>query len=77
MRITIEIDDARLLEARRASRTASKRETIETALRLMVKLHRQKEVALAFGKYRWRGPLSRSRGARRFSGADRPQRAVR
>ncbi len=42
---------------------ATKKQTVEQALRLMIRLRRQQEVGAAFGKYRWRGNLARSRNA--------------
>jgi len=64
MRTNIEIDDALMAEAQKASGLHTKKETVEEALRLMVRLRRQQEVASAFGKYRWRGNLGRSRKGR-------------
>jgi Arc/MetJ family transcription regulator len=64
MRTNIEIDDALMAEAQKASGHATKRQTVEEALRLMIRLRRQREVASAFGKYRWRGNLARSRKGR-------------
>jgi Arc/MetJ family transcription regulator len=64
MRTNIEIDDALMAEAQKISGHATKRQTVEEALRLMVRLRRQKEVDAAFGKYRWRGNLARSREGR-------------
>jgi Arc/MetJ family transcription regulator len=64
MRTNIEIDDALMAEARKASGHATKRQTVEQALRLMIRLRRQQEVDAAFGKYRWRGNLARSRKGR-------------
>jgi Arc/MetJ family transcription regulator len=64
MRTNIEIDDALLTEARKLSGHQTKKATVEAALRLMVKLRRQKSADLAFGKYRWRGDLGRSRRGR-------------
>jgi Arc/MetJ family transcription regulator len=61
MRTNIDIDDALLDEAQRLSGQTTKKATVEEALRLLVKLRRQKEVDKAFGKYRWRGDLNRSR----------------
>jgi Arc/MetJ family transcription regulator len=58
MPTTIEIDDALLAEARRACGT------VEQALHLLIRMHRQREVGAAFGKYRWRGGLARSRKGR-------------
>jgi Arc/MetJ family transcription regulator len=58
MRTNIEIDDTLMAEAQ------NKKRTVEQALRLLIRLHRQQEVDLAFGKYRWRGNLARSRKGR-------------
>jgi Arc/MetJ family transcription regulator len=64
MRINVEIDDALMAEAQKLSRYATKRQTVEEALRLMVRLRRQGEFRTAFGKYRWRGNLQESRKGR-------------
>jgi len=64
MRTNIEIDDALMAEARKLSGNATKRQTVEEALRLMIRLRRQQDVGAAFGKYRWRGNLARSRSGR-------------
>jgi len=64
MRTNIEIDDALMAEAQKVSGQASKKQTVEQALRLMIRLRRQQEVKAAFGKYRWRGNLARSRKGR-------------
>jgi Arc/MetJ family transcription regulator len=64
MRTNIEIDDTLMAEAQKVSGCATKKQTVEQALRLMIKLRRQQEVDLAFGKYCWRGNLARSRGGR-------------
>jgi Arc/MetJ family transcription regulator len=64
MRTNIEIDDALMAQAQKASGQATKKQTVEEALRLMIRLRGQKEVDAAFGKYRWRGNLARSRRGR-------------
>jgi Arc/MetJ family transcription regulator len=64
MRTNIEIDDRLMAEAQKASGLTTKKQTVEQALRLMVKLRRQQEVTAAFGKYPWRGDLARSRKGR-------------
>jgi Arc/MetJ family transcription regulator len=64
MRTNIEIDDALMAEAQKASGQQTKKQTVEQALRLMIRLRRQQEVSGAFGKYRWRGNLARSRKGR-------------
>jgi Arc/MetJ family transcription regulator len=64
MRTNIEIDDTLMAEAQKASGNATKKQTVEEALRLMIRLRRQQEADLSFGKYRWRGDLARSRKGR-------------
>lgn len=64
MRTNIEIDDLLMAEAQKASGEPTKKQTVEQALRLMIKLKRQQEVDKAFGKHRWRGNLGRSRKGR-------------
>jgi Arc/MetJ family transcription regulator len=64
MRTNIEIDDALMAEAQKASGQPTKKQTVEQALRLMIKLCRQEDVRSAFGKYRWRGSLDESRKGR-------------
>jgi Arc/MetJ family transcription regulator len=64
MRTNIEIDDTLMAEAQKVSGLATKKQTVEQALRLMIRLRRQQEVDLAFCKYRWRGDLARSRKGR-------------
>jgi Arc/MetJ family transcription regulator len=64
MRTNIEIDDTLMAEAQKASGQATKKQTVEQALRLLVRLREQHEVGAAFGKYRWRGNLARSRKGR-------------
>ena len=64
MRTNIEIDDSLMAEAQKASGYATKKQTVEEALRLMIKLRQQREVGAASGKYRWRGNLARSRKGR-------------
>ena len=64
MRTNIEIDDVLMREAQKASGHATKKQTVEEALRLMIRMRRQHEVDAAFGRYRWRGNLARSRTGR-------------
>jgi Arc/MetJ family transcription regulator len=64
MRTNIEIDDALMAEARKLTGRGTKKETVEEALRLMIRLRRQRDVNAAFGKHRWRGNLARSRKGR-------------
>jgi len=64
MRTNIDIDDTLMAQAQKASGQATKKKTVEQALRLMIRLRRQREVDVAFGKYRWRGNLARGRKGR-------------
>jgi Arc/MetJ family transcription regulator len=64
MRTNIEIDDTLMAEAQKASGHTTKKQTVEEALRLMIRLRRQEEFRTAFGKYRWRGNLAESRKGR-------------
>jgi Arc/MetJ family transcription regulator len=64
MRTNIDIDDILMREAQKASGHATKKQTVEAALRLIIRLRRQREVDAAFGKYRWRGNLGRGRKGR-------------
>jgi Arc/MetJ family transcription regulator len=64
MRTNIEIDDALMAAAQRASGHPTKKQTVEDALRLMIRLRGQRDVEAAFGKYRWRGSLARGRKGR-------------
>jgi Arc/MetJ family transcription regulator len=67
VRTNIDIDDTLMAEAQEASGHATKKQTVEQALRLMIRLRRQQEASAAFGKYRWRGNLARSRKGRGIS----------
>ncbi len=64
MRTNIDIDDALMMEAQEVSGQPTKKQTVEEALRLMIRLRRQEDVRSAFGKYRWRGNLGQSRKGR-------------
>jgi Arc/MetJ family transcription regulator len=64
LRTNIEIDEVLMAAAQHASGHTTKKATVEEALRLMIKLREQKSVDAAFGKYTWRGDLSRSRKGR-------------
>jgi Arc/MetJ family transcription regulator len=64
VRTNIEIDDRLMAAAQKASGHATKKQTVEEALRLMVRLRRQQDMGAAFGKFRWHGNLDRSRRGR-------------
>lgn len=64
MRTNIDIDDNLMADAQEVSGFTTKKQTVEEALRLMIRLRRQQDVGAAFGKFRWRGNLDRSRRGR-------------
>jgi len=64
MRINIEIDDPLMRKAQKVFGHATKKQTVEEALRLMIRLRQQREIDAAFGGFRWRDNLSRSRRGR-------------
>ena len=61
MRTNIEIDDDLMDEAMKVSGLATKRETVEAGLRLLVQLKRQQGIRSYRGKLRWEGSLERMR----------------
>jgi len=61
MRTTIVIDDNLIAEAMKLSGARTKREAVETSLRLMVQLKRQERVRRARGKMKWNGDLDAMR----------------
>jgi Arc/MetJ family transcription regulator len=61
MRTNIVIDDRLMAEAMRASGLRTKRAVVEKALKLLIQLQRQEEIADLFGKLRWEGDLEQSR----------------
>jgi Arc/MetJ family transcription regulator len=64
VRTNIDIDDALLDEARRITGSRTKKETVEEALRLLVRLKEQEEILGLAGKVRWEGDLESSRRGR-------------
>lgn len=64
MRTNIEIDDGLMSKAQKLSGCATKKQTVEEALRLLIQLRQQREMRAAFGKYPWRGDLAESRKGR-------------
>jgi Arc/MetJ family transcription regulator len=61
VRTNIEIDDHLMDQAMKASGLATKRETVEAGLRLLVQLKRQQGIRGYRGKLRWEGDLERMR----------------
>ena len=61
VRTNIEIDDELMDQAMKASGLATKRETVEAGLRLLVQLKRQRGIRRYRGRLRWEGDLERMR----------------
>ena len=64
MRTNIVIDDKLMRDAQRASGRKTKRETVEEALRTLVRLKRQEEIRHFRGKLAWKGDLQTMRNDR-------------
>ena len=64
MRTNIDIDDALLAAAQKASGLPTKKATVEEGLRLLVRLNAEKEVDSLFGTIAWEGDLEASRRSR-------------
>ncbi|MDE0143684.1 MAG: type II toxin-antitoxin system VapB family antitoxin [Caldilineaceae bacterium] len=61
MRIDIAVDDKLIKDAMRCSGASTKREAVEIALRLLVRLKSQEEVLSLRGQLRWEGDLASMR----------------
>ena len=61
MRTNIVIDDALMTRAMKLSGATTKRQTVESALRLLIKIRDQERIRDARGKLRWRGSLDAMR----------------
>jgi Arc/MetJ family transcription regulator len=55
------IDDALMSRAMKLSGAATKRETVENALKLLIRLREQKQIRAARGKLKWTGNLQATR----------------
>jgi len=64
MRTNIELNERLIREARRLSGLKTKRAIVEEALRLMVRMYRQKQVRKLRGKLEWKGDLEKMRESR-------------
>jgi Arc/MetJ family transcription regulator len=64
VRTNIEIDDRLIRQAMKRSGNRTKRATVETALRLLVKTHSQTAIRRLRGKVHWEGNLEDSREGR-------------
>jgi len=63
MRTNILIDDALMAEARRLTGMKTKRDTVELALKTLVRLKKQERIKDFRGKLKWEGDLDSMRGA--------------
>ncbi len=61
MRTNIVIDDALMADALKATGLKTKRETVELALRTLLRLRRQEEIRRFRGKLAWEGDLEAMR----------------
>ena len=64
MRTNIDIDDALMQAAIKASGAKTKKEAVEIGLRTLLRLHEQAEVRRFRGKLDWRGDLEAMRTGR-------------
>ncbi len=64
MRTNIVIDDELMAEAQRLAGIATKRETVDRALRLLVRLKRQEVARDLRGALEWQGDLDQARQSR-------------
>lgn len=64
MRTNIVIDDELMAEAQRLGQIDTKREAVDQALRLFVRLKQQEAVRAARGRLKWEGDLDQMRQAR-------------
>ncbi len=61
MRTNIVIDDELMEDAMRLSGVKTKREAVETALRLLVRIKKQENIRNFRGKLKWEGDLDEMR----------------
>lgn len=61
MRTNIEIDDALMADATAATGLRTKREVVETGLRLLVRVKKQTALRKLRGKLKWEGDLDAMR----------------
>lgn len=64
MRTNIVIDDELMASALKASGLNTKKDVVEEALKLLVKIHKQQAVRSLRGKIRWEGDLDEMRGGK-------------
>ena len=63
MRTNIEIDNYLMQEAKKISKTKTKKEIVDLALKTYIKVNKRKELLKLFGKVKWEGNLNQMRKA--------------
>jgi Arc/MetJ family transcription regulator len=66
MRTNVEIDEKLMRQALRLSGLKTKRAVVDAALRMFVRVQRQKDVFKLAGKVKWEGDLDAMREGREF-----------
>ncbi len=64
MRTNIDIDDELLAEAAEIAGTTTKKSTVETALRELIRQHKVRRVLELWGNFDWEGDLQEMRRSR-------------
>jgi Arc/MetJ family transcription regulator len=64
MRTNIDIDDKLLAQAKKIAGTKTKKETVEYALRELIRRKQRRAIADLYGKVEWIGNLDESREGR-------------
>lgn len=64
MRTNIEINDQLIKQAMKALGASTKRETVDSALKLAVRIHGQTSIRRLYGKVEWDGDLKQLRAGR-------------
>ncbi|MGH3718358.1 MAG: type II toxin-antitoxin system VapB family antitoxin [Pseudonocardiaceae bacterium] len=64
MRTNIDIDDDLLTEAAEIAGTTTKKSTVETALRALIRQHKVRRVLELWGNFDWEGDLPQMRRSR-------------
>jgi Arc/MetJ family transcription regulator len=64
MRTNIVIDDNLMAEAQRLTGVSTKKQVVDEALRLLIRIYRQQEIRQLRGKLTWTGNLEELRGGR-------------
>lgn len=63
MRTNIEIDNQLMQEAKKISKTKTKKEIVDLALKTYLKVNKRKDLLKLFGKVKWEGNLNQMKKA--------------